>query len=320
MKVSHAGILVLIALTVLSGTSCNYYNQVIARKNLVDGAKAYRDRKYDVAEALFRDAVERDPQQRTAQLFLARTLHSEFAANRTDTAKADQAIEEYKKTIEEYKGIVAGKSSALAGEQSPCSFSDDEIRRMPEEKRAAMESFKTLGASLKAVANLLDNLQKADERAQWLQQWGEDTSLQPCLRAEAYTSLAAKENTCANDITEQVKKTVEKEGKAVFVFSKPTNPEDYAALKSCTERGTELVNKALELDKNNESVWSYKTSLLIQAMRIAEMEGRTADKDKLKTEADTAKAEFTRLAAIDRQKKDEEEARRKAEAEEKEAR
>ena len=106
MRISRLGIFVLILFTVLIGANCSYYNRIIARKNLVDGGKAYKDRKFQKAEALFRDAISRDPKDRpeegkTAQLFLARTLHSEYIGNREQTAKAEEAIEEYKKVLAE---------------------------------------------------------------------------------------------------------------------------------------------------------------------------------------------------------------------------
>lgn len=316
MRISRVGILVLIAFTILASTGCN---RIIARKDMVDGAKAYKDRKYDKAEELFRDAISRDPSQDTAQLFLARTLHSQYAADRGKTEKAEEAITQYKKTIEEYKKKVSASSSILNdGGQIPCSFSDDEIRRMEGDRKVAFDAFRILGDSYKAVANLLDNLGKSDERLQWLQQWGQDESLPACLRAEPYTSLAAKENTCANDITELPanKKTVTKDGKSMFTFSKPEKPEDLETLKNCIQRGTDLVNKAVELNPNSDSIWSYKTSLLIQNSRLAEMEGRNEDRDKFKAEADQAKAKFTELAKAKKEKSDAEEARRKAEEDE----
>lgn len=314
MRISRAGIFVLIAFTVLAGTGCS---RIIARKDLVDGAKAYKDRKYDKAEELFRDAISRDQSQDTAQLFLARTLHSQYAADRTKTEKAVEAIAQYKKTIEEYKQKVQNSPLIMSGDVSPCNYSDDEIRRMPPDKKPAFDAFKILGDSYKAVANLLDNLQKTDERIAWLNQWGADESLPGCLRAEPYTSLASKENTCANDITEipEVKKTVTKDGKSAFSFVKPEKPEDLELLKGCIQRGTDLINKAAELNPNSDSIWSYKTSLLIQNMRLAEMEARTEDKDKFKAESDKAKERFMELAKTKKEKTDAEEARRKAEEE-----
>ena len=82
MKVSQAGILVIIAFLLVGLTGCNFF----ARKDVVDGAEAFKGRKFDEAERLFRRAVSRAPEDsiegKTARLFLARTLHSLFASNR----------------------------------------------------------------------------------------------------------------------------------------------------------------------------------------------------------------------------------------------
>ena len=99
MRFSRIGVIVLLSLTVLIGANCSYYSRVMARKNLVDGSKAYKDRKFPEAESLFRAAVARDPngtyvEGKTAQLFLARTLHSEFIGDRGHKEKAEQAIAE----------------------------------------------------------------------------------------------------------------------------------------------------------------------------------------------------------------------------------
>src|SRR2546423_4565557 len=104
MRFSRLGMFALLISTVLIGANCSFYNRIIARKNLVDGSKAYKDRKFQEAEQLFRDAVARDPngttiEGKTAQLFLARTLHSEYIGNRQDRTKADEAIREYKKAL-----------------------------------------------------------------------------------------------------------------------------------------------------------------------------------------------------------------------------
>src|SRR3982751_4034918 len=105
MRFSRLGLIALLIATVLSASSCSYYNRIIARKNLVDGSKAYKDRKFEEAEHLFRDAVARDPkgetvEGKTAQLFLARTLHSEYIGNRQNKVKADEALAEYRKALE----------------------------------------------------------------------------------------------------------------------------------------------------------------------------------------------------------------------------
>jgi hypothetical protein len=47
--------------------------------------------------------------------------------------------------------------------------------------------------------------------------------------------------------------------------------------------------------------------MLVQQMRVAEMEGNNSEKDRFKAEADTAKARFTELANAKRAKQEEEE-------------
>ncbi|MBX7171935.1 MAG: hypothetical protein K1X72_13315 [Pyrinomonadaceae bacterium] len=305
MRFSRVGIIVLLGLLTLFGANCSIYNKVIARKNVVDGAEAFKNRKLDEAEALFRQAVSRAPvgsqEQKTAELFLARTLHSQFINNRTLTDKAEEAIKEYRKVID-----VDPKDNS----------------------------------SFKAVANLYDSLGRKDDWQKWVTDRSERTDIPNEQRAEAYTSLASKENTCANDITEdpKVKKTAQKDGKSVFTFTKPENAEDFEKLKGCVQRGMDLINKALALetdqvgnskglnvkplsdkelkDKNDflkpfESARSYNLSLLIQSMRLAEMEGRTADKDKFKADADAAREKFKELSDVTKSIKDELEERAK---------
>ena len=279
----------------------------MSRKNLVDGSHAYKERKFAVAEDLFRKAAARDPEGatiegRTAQVFLARTLHSIYIGDRKNTAKAEEAIVAYQKALSLDK--------------------DDQ-------------------SSYKAVAGLYENLQKTDEWQKWVTDRANRADILPQNRAEALTSLAAKQNTCANEITdtEATKKNVTKDGKPAFQYVAPANPADLTMLKKCVADGTQLIDQAVALEtsevknaknlnpktlsdedlKKNidllkvfESARSYKAALTNQAMRLAEMEGRTADRDRLKTESDQAKAQFTELSQIGRSLEDEVEARRAA--------
>ncbi|MBA3632443.1 MAG: hypothetical protein H0W58_06495 [Acidobacteria bacterium] len=283
MRFSRLGILVLILFTVLIGANCAYYNRIITRKNLVDGGQAYKDRKFQEAEQLFRDAVARDPEGktlegRTAQLFLARTLHSEYIGNRSNPATAEEAIEQYKKVL-----------------------ADDVSDQ----------------SSFKAVANLLENLNRNDEWLAWVTARTQNANVPREQRAEAYTSLAAKKYSCANDIsdTEPVKRTVIKEGKPEFEFNKPEDPQVFEQFKQCASEGLDLINQAVELDPNSDSAWSYKANFLVQQMRLAEMEGNMDLKEELKADAQKAKDRYTELATEKRRKADEEEARKKAEEE-----
>ena len=272
MRFSRLGILSVILFTVIIGANCSYYNQIITRKNLVDGGQAYKDRKFVDAEQLFRNAISRDPQGQTkegkaAQLFLARTLHSEFIGNRSNTAKADEAIQEYKKVLKE------------------------DVKDQN---------------SFNAIANLLENLNKNDEWLQWVSERANNEAVPAVQRAEAYTKLAAKKYSCANEISdvEPVKKTITKDGKPAFQFNKPQDPATFETFKKCVQEGVNLANSAEKLDTESDAVWSYKANMLIQQSRLAEMEGDKVQLESLKTEAEKAKARFTELAAARKARED----------------
>lgn len=307
MRSSRLGIIVLIAFTILTGANCSYYNRIIARKNLVDGATAYKERKFQVAEQLFRKTVEIDPNSdtmegQTAQLFLARTLHSEYISDRKNEAKAQEAIQAYEKVL-----------AKNANDQG----------------------------SFKALASLMDTLGRKDESLKLITERANNTNVKPEYRAEAYTSLSARQYSCANEISdvEPVKKTVKKDGKDVYQYTKPEKPEDFEKLKSCAEEGLKLVQQAVDLqpaevdqmksldlksmtpaqiDAKQEvlrifsSAWSYKANLLYQKMRIAEMEGNTADKDSFKAKGDEARAVFTGLNEVEKKMETEKDDRKKA--------
>ena len=136
MRFSRLGIFVLIAFTILTGANCSYYNRIIARKNLVDGATAYKERKFQVAEQLFRKTVEIDPngetmEGKTAQLFLARTLHSEFISDRKDTAKAEAAVQAYEKVLAKDVND-QGSFKALASLMDTMGRKDESLQRITE--------------------------------------------------------------------------------------------------------------------------------------------------------------------------------------------
>lgn len=311
MRSSRLGIIVLIAFTVLTGANCSYYNQIVARKNLVDGATAYKERKFAEAEQLFRKTVEIDPdgdsmEGKTAQLFLARTLHSQFIADRKNTAKAEEAFQAYQRVL-----------AKDVNDQG----------------------------SFKALISLMENLNRKDEATQRITERAANSNVKPEYRAEAYTSLAARQYSCANEISdvEPVKKTVKKDGKDVYQYTKPENPADFDKLKGCADEGLRLVEEALKLQPAEvdqmrnldlksmtpqditakqellrifSSAWSYKANLLYQKMRVAEMDNNTAEKENFKNQGDQARSTFTGLNEVEKKMQTEIDDRKKtAEAE-----
>ena len=280
MRFSRLGILSVVLLSVLLGSNCSYYNRVITRKNLVDGGTAYKERKFREAEEFFRYAVSRDPEGatlegRAAQLFLARTLHSEYIGDRENSAKAEDAIQQYKR--------VSAKD--------------------PKDQ-----------SSFNAVANLLENLNKDDEWLKWVTDRTTDEQVPESQRAEALTKLAAKKYSCANEISdvEPVKKTVTKDDKKVFEFTKPQDPATFETFKRCVQEGADLTARAEKLDTNSDAVWSYRANMLVQQSRLAEMEGNAQQKDDFRAQADKAKERFTELARQRKEKEDQLKAEKEA--------
>jgi len=308
MRLSRLGLLFLIAASVLVGSSCGYYSRIMSRKDLVDGSMAYRERKFAEAEELFRKAASRDPQGttvegKTAQVFLARTLHSRFIGDRQKTELAEEAIREYQKALT----------------QNP----NDQ-------------------SSYKAVASLYENLQKPDDWQKWVTDRSTNTGIDAQYRAEALTALASKQNTCASEIsdTEATKKTVKgADGKEVYQFIKPADAAQFDKLKGCVAKGQELIDQAVAAEPDSvknaasanlksmtdeqlkqlldsvkifESSRSYRASIAIQASRLAEMEGRNPDRDKLKADADTFRKAYTELGEVNRNIQTEIDARRAA--------
>ncbi|HMS40468.1 MAG TPA: hypothetical protein PKE69_09595 [Pyrinomonadaceae bacterium] len=317
MKLSRVGILILLTTIVIAGTSCSTYNRWVARRNLVDGVLAYKDRKFSVAEGFFRKAVAIDPEAKTeegkkARSFLARTLNSIYVGNRSEA------------------------SSKAIGEEAVKLY------------RASVTDDVNDQSSFNAVANLYQTFagQYPEEKDKWtqeLEKWtterADNTNVEAKYRADAYSSLASKQYTCANEIsdTEAVKKTVKEEGKDVFKFSKPEKPEDFEKFKQCVQKGTELVDKAVALendqaksvmtaviDKNTSDadmskitettriwakVWSFKASMSRQAMRLADMEGNADEKNSFKTKAEEQRAKFLEYLAVEKKIETEKERR-----------
>jgi hypothetical protein len=291
MRSSRLGILTLIVLTVFLTTNCAYFNRIMSRKNLVDGSVAYKERKFDVAADLFRRAAERDPEGetlegRTAQLFLARTIHSQYIGNRQDQQLAERAIAEYQKML-----------AIDPNEQS----------------------------SYKAVAGLYENLQRNDDWMKWVTDRSTNENIQPHYRAEALTSLAARQNTCANEISgsDANRKQIQRDGKDVYQYVKPANAQDLERMRSCVQQGMQYTEQALSLETDEvknagsmniqgssdadlraamekikafESARSYRASMLIQASRLAEMDGNEAEATRLRNEADAARESFLKLS------------------------
>jgi len=337
MRASRFAVLVILACAVLFTANCGFYNQIMARKALVDGSVAYKDRHFQDAENLFRKAAARDPEGttlegRTAQLFLARTLHSMYIGNREDRSLAERAVVEYKKALPQ--AVKEYNDAKTAYEANPNSAA--------EQKRYS-SALSSVNSTASAIPSLLDTLGQQDEAIAFQEEVAKNPQMPATARARALVSLGLKYNNCANDITdtEKTKKTVKKDGKDAFQFVKPENPEDLVKLKECVAKGKGYFDQTLDLEpsevKNSasadvtklnddqlkvfeelispfDSARSYRASIAVQASRLAEMEG-SSEYANLKADADSKRASADEIKKVSKAIEAEKEARRAAEQE-----
>jgi len=121
--------------------------------------------------------------------------------------------------------------------------------------------------------------------------------------------LASKDWDCSFKITELPtnKTTTLQEGnRAVVSYKKPKEQKDFDTAQKCVKRGLEEVENAIKLDPNSEGAWSYKTNLLLEASKLAEMEGDTTKKAQLDKEREIAQKRTNTLSEANQKKKEQE--------------
>ena len=269
MKLSQARLVALVLFALVTTSGCAVINRIRAKNEINEAARAYKVGKFAEAEQHSRKALELDPEQKTAPTFIARSIHAQYRPG-VDTpenkSKATEAVVAYKRILE----------------KKP----DDE-------------------ESYKAIAALLGALDEKEQRT-WIMKRASDDSVPKEKRAEAYTILASKDWNCSFTITEQPgnKKTEQRDGKPVIVFQKPKDPKEFETALQCVARGKEEAEKAISFDPNNEPAWSFKTNLLLESAKLAEMDGKMDEKTEFNKQAQDAQKRTTALSE-QRQKREE---------------
>jgi tetratricopeptide (TPR) repeat protein len=267
---SRIGATAILALFVAAGAGCTLVNKIRAKNELNDTARAYREGHFDEAEQHAKRALYLDPDNKTAAIFIARVIHQQYKPG-VDTpdniAKAREAIEAYKRILE----------------KDP---TNDE----------AYKAISVLYAAIKDDAKLRE----------WILKRANDPNMSNEKRAEAYAILGGKDWDCSYKITElpDVKLTTNEGGKPHVVYQKPKDQKDFDNAQKCVVRGLEEAETAIKLDPNNESAWSYKTNLLLEAAKLAEMDGKADMKAQYQQQAEVAGKRAAALAE-ERRKKEE---------------
>jgi tetratricopeptide (TPR) repeat protein len=280
MKLAQPRIAILLAILVATSSGCGVINRIRSKNQLNEAARAYREGRFVEAEQYSRRAAELDPNNKTAPMFIARTIHAQYrpgVQTPDNLAKAQQAIDAYQQILQ----------------RNPA---DDE--------------------AYKAIAYLYGAIKDNDKLKQWITARATSDSTDPTKRAEAYVVLASKDWECSFQITElpgnKVTSVDPANNKATVSYRKPKEQKDFDQAQRCVRQGLAEAESAIKFDPNNEAAWSYKTNLLLEASKLAEMEGQTEQKAQFQKDYEAALKRTTELSAAAEKRKEEEAARQAA--------
>lgn len=285
MKLSMTRIALVLAVTVVlaflitTTSGCGVINRIRSKNQLNEAARAYREGRFVEAEQHSREAAQLDPDNKTAPMFIARTIHAQYRPGvqaPDNVQKAQQAIEAYQKILE----------------------------RNPQDEEA-----------YKAVAYLYGAIKEDGKLKDWITARATSDATEPTKRAEAYVVLASKDWDCSFKITElptnKITTVDPANNKATVSYKKPADAKEFSQAQMCVKQGLGEAENAIKYDPNNESAWSYKTNLLLEASKLAEMDGQTEQKAQYQKEYEAALKRTTELSVAN-QKRKEEEARQSA--------
>jgi tetratricopeptide (TPR) repeat protein len=207
-------------------------------------------------------------------MFIARTLHAQYrpgVQTPENLAKAQAAIEAYQR-------ILANN---------------------PKDEEA-----------YKAIAYLYGATKDDQKLRQWIASRANSDATEPEKRSEAYIVLASKDWDCSFKITElptnKVTTVDPTTNKATVSYKKPKEQKDFDTAQMCVKQGLTEAENAIKYDPNNESAWSYKTNLLLEASKLAEMEGDTTRKAEYQKQYEAALKRTTELSVANQKRKEEE--------------
>lgn len=272
--------LLLVMLATGATSGCGFVNGLRAKSALNDGARAYKSADFETAEAEFRRSLELDPDQDNARTYLARAIERQYKPTGVNTPENDRKAEQALATYREILQRDAGNDAAYSG-----------------------------------VTRMLGYMKQTDEQRQFVTQRANAETLANDKRSEAFTFLASKEWRCTNDINEQQtnKQTVQREGKTVIEYKKPTEEADFQRTQQCATGGLGFAERAVSLNPNNELAWSFKANLLLEKAKIAQMEGSADAKANFERQAEEARQKNEQLTEQKRQQKEAEEQRKQQE-------
>ena len=275
MKLSQTRIAIVLAVLVAISSGCGVVNRIRAKNQLNEAARSYREGKFPEAEQHSREAAELDPDNKTAPMFIARTIHAQYrpgVQTPENIAKAQAAIEAYEKIL----------------------------AKNPKDEEA-----------YKAIAYLYGAIKADDKLRDWIASRANSDAAEPEKRAEAFVVLASKDWDCSFKITEQpgvkITSVETTTNKATVSYKKPREQKEFDQAQMCVKQGLVEAESAIKFDPNNESAWSYKTNLLLEASKLAEMDGQAEQKAQYQKDYEAALKRTTELSVANQKRKEEEE-------------
>src|SRR6186997_1999077 len=107
MKLSQTRIAIALAVLVAASSGCGVVNRIRAKNQLNEAARAYREGRFPEAEQHSREAAALDPDNKTAPMFIARTIHAQYrpgVQTPDNVAKAQEAIQAYQAILDRDPG------------------------------------------------------------------------------------------------------------------------------------------------------------------------------------------------------------------------
>jgi len=274
MKLSQTRIAMVLAVLVATSSGCGVINRIRSKNQLNEAARAYREGKFPEAEQHSREAAALDPNNKTAPMFIARTIHAQYrpgVQSPENIAKAQEAIEAYQQIL----------------------------ARNPNDEEA-----------YKAIAYLYGAIKEEVKLKEWITARAANESAEPEKRAEAYIVLASKDWDCSFKITElPTNKTTtidQSSNRATVAYTKPKDQKEFDQAQKCVSQGLAEAENAIKFDPNNESAWSYKTNLLLEASKLAELDGKADQKAQYQKDYEAALKRTTELSVANQKRKEEE--------------
>jgi tetratricopeptide (TPR) repeat protein len=274
MKLAQIRIAVVLAVLVFTASGCGVINRIRSKNQLNEAARAYREGRFELAEQHSREAARLDPENKTAPMFIASAILRQYrpgVQTPENIAKAQEAINAYQEIL----------------------------KKNPQDEEA-----------YKAIAYLYGAIKEEQKLRDWISSRAANDATDPVKRAEAYVVLASKDWDCSFKITElPTNKTTTIDptnSRATVSYKKPADPKDFNQAQVCVKQGLAEAENAIKFDPNNESAWSYKTNLLLEASKLAEMDGKPDQKAQYTREYEVALKRTTELSAAAQKRKEEE--------------